>query len=126
MNTSGNKCCENDTCATCEEDIESLPHFINIFGKDFSTCLACGDDLQPSDLSTMTQRVMKEICIKSIVSDVNFDENSLDESFPFCQECVENKVSKLTDLYRQLQVIQEEFNSVRSYVAQGIINTFVA
>lgn len=58
--------------------------------------------------------------------DVRVEPGVLNRSYPFCGDCTESKISRLTDLYRQLQVLQESFDEIRSSIVRGVIKAFIS
>jgi len=115
--------------------LKALPNFLNTFGTKFTNCICCGEDIEEEtleDLKEEAQRshcVLKDICIKSVAYDNNvLSEAKLDHedlSFPFCQDCVSATILKLTESYRQLQVVQEGFNEIRHILVAELIRCYV-
>jgi hypothetical protein len=118
--------------------VKALPNFLNTFGTKYTNCCSCGEDYDDglaasvsnsTEESLMSRKVLKEVCIKSIVPESRLlAETKLDDdsSYPFCSECTAGTVSKLTALFRQLQAVQEEFNELRCQVVSAIIRCYVS
>lgn len=49
----------------------------------------------------------------------------LDGSYPFCEDCTEERVARLAELYQQLREVWTRFEEVRKLLVQDVIQAYV-